>query len=424
VRVLFLNQCFYPDVVSTGQHLTDLAVALAEHDHQVTVMASNRGYDDPQVRFAKRECWKGIEIVRLPSFAFGKTARWRRAFNFASLLIIYLLRLAITPRQDVVVAMTSPPLIAFAATLFVQVKGGRLIHWIMDMNPDEAVAAGWLRERSLATRTLDGLQHFALRKADTVVALDRFAYKRLVEKGIDPGKLETISPWSHYDAVNYDDAARKAFRARHDLTDKFVVMHSGNHSPCHPLNTLLEAAERLRAMPEIVFCFIGGGSEFGKVRQFALSRKLKNVVCLPYQPREQLSASLSAGDLHVVVMGDRFVGIVHPCKIYNVLRIGSPFLYIGPAESHVTDIMAAINSNRKACTSAHGEVDEVAQQITNAARQGLRRSERKMVAAADCFSTNQLAKMVQVVEASNSTPASEKLLVAAGIRSERDQPVA
>ena len=51
MRILLLNQCFYPDVVSTAQHLTDLAVALAERGHSVTVVASRRGYDNPSKRF-------------------------------------------------------------------------------------------------------------------------------------------------------------------------------------------------------------------------------------------------------------------------------------------------------------------------------------------------------------------------------------
>ncbi len=47
MKVLLLNQCFYPDVVATAQQLTHLAVGLAEKGHQVTVIAGDRGYDDP-----------------------------------------------------------------------------------------------------------------------------------------------------------------------------------------------------------------------------------------------------------------------------------------------------------------------------------------------------------------------------------------
>src|SRR6266699_3329465 len=67
-----------------------------------------------------------------------------------------------------------------------------------------------------------------------------------------------------------------------------------------------------------------------------------NIVCLPYQPLSALAGSLSAADLHVVVMGEPFVGIVHPCKIYNVLAVCAPVLYLGPRPNHVTEILDAM----------------------------------------------------------------------------------
>src|SRR6185436_7315207 len=110
------------------------------------------------------------------------------------------------------------------------------------------------------------------------------------------------------------------------------------------------------------------GSEFASVRQFAQSRDLSNIVCLPYQPRAQLGAALSAADLHVVIMGEPFVGIIHPSKIYNVLSVGAPFLYIGPAQSHVIDIVAEMNDDRRSYVSQQGEIDQVVQQIIEATR--------------------------------------------------------
>jgi hypothetical protein len=115
-------------------------------------------------------------------------------------------------------------------------------------------------------------------------------------------------------------------------------MYSGNHSPCHPLDTLMGAAVELKTRDDVVFCFIGGGSEHAKVRDFAARHELGNVSCLPYQPLGELSSSLSAADMHVVVMGEAFVGIVHPCKVYNIMSVGAPVLYIGPTPSHITDL--------------------------------------------------------------------------------------
>lgn len=397
MKITLLNQCFYPDVVATGQHLTDLAVALSERGHEVTVITSRRGYDDPQQRFKKRERWKGIDIVRLPSSALGKTARWRRAVDFATLLIAYVVRLAITPRQDVVVALTSPPLIAFLGSLFVRIKGGRFLYWIMDLNPDEALAAGWLSEGSLVTRTLEGLQNFALARAETVVALDRFMSGRLVDKGIPLKRVKIVSPWPHADVPTFDAAGREAFRRRHQLDEKFVVMYAGNHSPCHPLNTLLDAAERLRHNQDVLFCFVGGGSEFAGVRQFANARELTNILCLPYQPRAELAALLSAADLHVVIMGEPFVGIIHPCKIYNLMRVGSPFLYIGPSQSHVTDIVGEMKLKR-AYVSQHGNVDEVVRHILDAAAQGPDSARRVTLPSRSSDGLVQMIEMVETAE--------------------------
>ena len=368
MRVLLLNQCFYPDVVSTAQHLTDLAKGLSESGHEVTVIASDRGYDDPSARFPRHESWNSIEIIRIPSVSIGKQSKVRRALNFASFLTACSLRLLMLSRFDVVVALTSPPLISFLAALFVAIKGGRFCFWVMDLNPDEAIAAGWLRERSLVARLLQRLLVYSLKRADRVIVLDRFMRDRVLAKSVEPDHVNVLPPWSHDGVISYTKAGREEFRARHGLTGKFVVMFSGNHSPCHPLDTLLEAALTLSEHDEFAFCFVGGGTEQNKVREFSRRHNLQNIVCLPYQPLDWLSDSLSAADLQVVVMGDKFTGIVHPCKIYNILRIGVPLLYIGPAESHITDIVGQFKTHQ-IFVHRHGDATSIVQTITLSAKQ-------------------------------------------------------
>jgi glycosyltransferase involved in cell wall biosynthesis len=367
MKILLLNQCFYPDVVATAQHLTDLAVELASQGHSVTVLASRRGYDDPAARYAPRETWKGISIIRIPSLGLGKRSKWGRVLDIASYWVSCMVRLALLGRFDVVVALTSPPLISLLGALFARLKRATFVCWVMDLNPDEAVAAGWLRGRSLAARILERMVRYSFSRADRIVVLDRFMKERIAAKGVPEEKLAVIPPWSHDNAVRFDEAARRRFRARHRLSNRFVVMYSGNHSPCHPLDTLLEAADRLASQPQFTFCFVGGGKEFGKVQRFAQARRLQNVLCLPYQPLDQLSGSLSAADLHVVVLGDPFVGIVHPCKVYNIMRIGSPMLAISPTPSHLTDLLSQGAFDEQGTVVSHGDVEAVVECIQDSA---------------------------------------------------------
>jgi len=366
LKYLLLNQCFYPDVVSTAQHLTDLASGLAERGHEVTVVTSDRGYDNPDKRFPQHEVWNNITIHRIPSLSFGKTTKLRRALNFGSFLTVCSLRLLTLGSFDVVVALTSPPLISFLASWFVAIKGGRFVFWVMDLNPDEAIAAGWLRNESFSARVLKWMLNHSLKQSDRTIVLDRFMRLRVLEKGIDAERVSILPPWSHDDTVKYSEEGRREFRRTHAIERKFVVMYSGNHSPCHPLKTLLEASQSLAGNDEIVFYFVGGGSEYIKVQEFASTNQLKNITCLPYQPLNKLSASLSAADLHVVVMGEDFAGIVHPCKIYNIMTVGVPTLYIGPDESHVSDLAAEIELNQIS-VARHEDVDTVVKLITEAA---------------------------------------------------------
>jgi glycosyltransferase involved in cell wall biosynthesis len=363
MRITLINQTFYPDVAATGQHLADLAAHLAERGHEVRVVTSRRAYDDPGKVFPKQETWRGVRILRVFATGFGKRARWRRAADFASFLCSCCWRLLWLPRQDVVVAMTSPPLVSFIGAWFARLRGSRFCYWIMDLNPDEALAAGWLAPGSFAARSLECCSRFSLRNASKIVVLDHFMQKRILEKEIEPQKIVVIPPWSLDSEVQFDPEGRKRFRKLHGLDDKFVVMYSGNHSPCHPLDTILNAAQKLAEDRAVTFLFVGGGSQFAKVKQFAVEHSLSNIQCLPYQPMDQLAGALSAADLHLVVMGNPFVGLVHPCKIYNILRVGSPLLYIGPQPSHISEIINELNGQPFCAWAEHGQVERVIQHI-------------------------------------------------------------
>ncbi|HEU5130702.1 MAG TPA: glycosyltransferase family 4 protein, partial [Pyrinomonadaceae bacterium] len=277
------------------------------------------------------------------------------------------------------------------AALFVKLKGGSFCFWVMDLNPDEAIAAGWLDEKSPTSRVLQRMLNYSFRVAARTVVLDRFMKERVIAKGVDPAHVAIVPPWSHDDHVQYSAAGREEFRRKHRLAEKFVVMYSGNHSPCHPLDTLLNAARTLKERSEIAFCFIGGGSEQVKVRELAAQHELTNVKCLPYQPLNELSDSLSAADLHVVVMGDEFVGIVHPCKVYNIMSVGAPTLYIGPTPSHVTDI-ASQQQSRFFLTS-HNDVAGVVKAVLDA----MQRHERQP--AISFAKHTLLPQLIEVIEA-------------------------
>ncbi len=339
MKILLINQTFYPDVVATAQQLTDFAVDLASQGHEVTVLAARRGYSAPHTMHKAKEIYQGVKIIRVWPFTFGRKTRLFRIIDFTMVYLSFSWKLLRMGRFDRVVALTTPPLIGWIALLFARLRRSKFIYWMMDINPDQAIEMDWIRSDSPRARILRNTLKFTLRGCDRAVVLDRFMQERIIAKGAEPSKIYVNPPWSHDEDLETISHEKNPFREKYNLRNKFVVMYSGNHSICHPLTTLLEGAVALRNDPSVVFMFIGAGERVDEVTEVKESFKLHNVIQLPYQERENLRFSLSAADLHVVVMGTPYVGIVHACKIYGILKIGRPFVYIGPEKSHIGDII-------------------------------------------------------------------------------------
>ena len=128
MKFVFLNQSFHPDVVSSAQHLADLAAALAGRGHQVSVVAGRRAYDAPRTLFRKKERWQGVRVVRVRGTGLGKQAKWRRAVDSLSFMLLSFIELALIQRPDVVLAMTSPPLIGVIGLTKVSVNNNVIFY--------------------------------------------------------------------------------------------------------------------------------------------------------------------------------------------------------------------------------------------------------------------------------------------------------
>ncbi|MEA2708424.1 MAG: colanic acid biosynthesis glycosyl transferase WcaI [Phycisphaerales bacterium] len=352
--LLVLSQVFVPDPASVGQHMADVAFEMAARGHRVLVYTSARGYENPNNIYPKRETIRGVEIRRLGFASFGKKNLLIRAFGTASFMVQAILIVLTTRKLGGIFFSTSPPLIGIAAMIGKWFRRVPIAYWAMDLNPDQLIAMGKITKTSLTARVLETANRLILNNSSLVVALDRFMADRLRLRVRDiDRKMLVMPPWPHDAHLEPLPHRENPFRAKHDLTEKFVIMYSGNHSPSNPLRTLLEAARQLKDHAKLQFMFVGGGLGKKEVEAFAKEHDVRTIVSLPYQPLADLRYSLSAADVHVVSLGEDMVGIVHPCKIYGAMTVGRPILFLGPRPSHVADIL---DENPIGKQVAHGDV--------------------------------------------------------------------
>ncbi|HEY3356082.1 MAG TPA: glycosyltransferase family 4 protein [Polyangia bacterium] len=359
MRVLLLNQYFWPDEAATAQLATDLAEDLVARGDEVTVVASAGAYAGPAAT-CRRETYRGIDIRRVPATSFGRKTKLHRVADYATFYAGAALELARAGRHDVIIVLTTPPLLNTLGVALQALRGERLVLWVMDVYPEIAVALGVFPARGLLTAGLRAAARLVYRRADAVVALGELMAERLVAAGAPRDRVHVIHNWADGAAITPIPRAQNAFARELGLTDELVIGYSGNFGNCHDVTTILEAAKLLRDRRDILWLFIGDGPRRAEVAA-AITRDGLHAQLLPYQPRARLAESLSAPDVHLVTILPGFEGLLVPSKLYGCLAAGRAVAYVGPPGTEVARI---IGDGRCGVAVAPGDAHGLAQQVT------------------------------------------------------------
>jgi glycosyltransferase involved in cell wall biosynthesis len=340
MKLLFLNQCYWPDHVSTAQHLTDLAEGLAARGHDVTVLCSRNPYTGGGSVFPRRQTHHGVLIHRVPTLGYGKSAGIKgRMLDYLSFHLLAFLKGLRLPAPDVVITLTSPLLVGVLGWLLAVLRRVRHVHWCMDLFPDTGVLFGIVRENGFAHRVCAFLTRRYLRSARGIVAISPYMVERIKRYGVREDCLHVVPVWAVGADLGPIPHGANWFLREHRLEGKFIVMFSGNLELGGDMDTLIGALAELRDDPDILFVLISEGPRLERFRDLSARASLPNVRFLPYQDRGVLAYSLSAGDLHIVTNRKGLAGLRVPGKTYGILAVGRPILYIGEPRCEVADLV-------------------------------------------------------------------------------------
>jgi colanic acid biosynthesis glycosyl transferase WcaI len=343
VRLTLVNQFYAPDISPTAQMAASLAEHRAEHGDDVTIVTGRAGYLERYSPPAPVRTGPRLRVHRIWTPHLGKSSLWRRLLGYLTFTAGGTLRLITLPPQDVIVAMTTPPLIVVAAILHrVLHRRTRVVLWSMDCYPDAAERFGELRPGGPLSRVLRSVNRWAFRRIDHVVALDGAmidllrAYTTQPEPGFSvipnweravqfPPPGPAIEPWAGYDELPAEG--------------RTVVVYLGNTGVGHRFDTVLDAAEELG--DEALFLFVGGGARWDELQAAAGGRRLGNVAFRGYVPKEDTPAVMAGAHGALITLDERSLGVMSPSKLHANLAAGLPVLYVGPAGSNVDEAIAA-----------------------------------------------------------------------------------
>jgi putative colanic acid biosynthesis glycosyltransferase WcaI len=336
MRILAVNQFYAPDESATSQLLTELCEDLAAVGHRVTVIASRGTYLGGS-RLVPRETRDGVRIVRPWATSLGKANIPRRLGDYVTFWAGALAAALHQDDVDVILALTTPPIIAAGAALAAARRGVPLVTWVQDVYPEVAAEFGVLSARGVPYRTLELLVRATHSATASIVALSQGMQRRLERQGAPTERVRVIPNWADGSVLKSIPHDANPFRNEQALNGKFVAMYSGNLGVGHDIGTFVDAARLLRKrLPHLVCCFVGDGARRQEAEKRAAG--LDNVRFLPYQPKRRIAESLSAADVHLVSLREGLDGLLVPSKFYGALATGRPVCYVGPDQCEVAEV--------------------------------------------------------------------------------------
>ncbi|MBU0491224.1 MAG: glycosyltransferase family 4 protein [Chloroflexi bacterium] len=337
MRILVLAHFYPPEMGGAAARLHGLARWLVRYGHQVTVVTGLPNYPTGLVpagyrgRWRVRETMDGVDVLRTWVYASSHRGSLRRLANYFSFVVSAIIAGLTTGRSYDVILASSPPLfIGLAGLALARMHRVPWVFDIRDLWPDVAVEAGEFAPDAAITRLGYGLARFLYRQSDHITPVTENKRQKLLTAGVPAAKLTIVPNGVDLDLVAPADGDK---RAELGLTDQFVILYAGLIGIAQGVEVVVEAADRLRAHPNIHFLIVGDG-----VRREALAHRvaqlgLSNVTLLPRQPREQIPAFMAAANVCLVPLVSSKLEDAVPSKLLEAWAYGRPVILAAGGEA-------------------------------------------------------------------------------------------
>lgn len=328
MNVLVYSQHFWPETI----RINEVAESLREAGCEVTVLTGQPNYPEGRIfdgyrasAIGAEDHPRGFTIHRVPLVPRGRGSAPRLVANYLS----FILSAAIVGRHHfkgrrfdaILVFGSSPVLQALGALALRRATGAALVTWVQDLWPESLQATGFVRNR-FALAIVAKLVAWLYRQHDLllvqspafVAPVRALAGRTPVEVHLNPGERA-------FEQVGVEHPPSV------ELEPGFNVVFAGNLGMAQALDTVLDAAERLRAYEDVRLVIVGSGVRSAWMTAQIARRGLDNVRMLGRFPPEAMPGLLKqASGLLVSLARSPILEATVPSKVQAYLAAGVPIV--------------------------------------------------------------------------------------------------
>lgn len=339
MKILLIAINYEPEPTGIGPYVASLARNLLARGHDVRVLTGVPHYPS-WTTAAEATPWRSDEVIdgvpvrRLRHFVPRGGIGARRVL----MELTFGAQVMTTRwgRPDLVLTVSPPLIPSVMACLRARVSPSRPAVSIWSQDLYTRGVSELSRERRAMVRLARALEGSALRRADSVIAIDeRFRSFMCGELGVRPELVHVHRNWMH---LGENLPVEPPERVRRRLGWRgTVALHAGSMGEKQGLEHLVEAARIAQQVgSDITFVLMGHGSRRPQVEELAAG--CPNVVVMDPVPTSDFSATLRAADVLLVCERPGVREMALPSKLTSYFMAGKPVV----ASTHPTGTAAAL----------------------------------------------------------------------------------
>ena len=332
LRILLVSQYFWPESFI----INDLVKTLVAQGHFVEVLTGKPNYPDGEIfdGYTADNCMNELFIDRVivhrvplhPRGSGGAKGLLKNYCSFVFNGLKHFHRLVKDKQYDVIFVFAMSPIIQVIPAIYLKFRMKlHLAVWVQDLWPESVKATGFIKN-PLMLLVLGWLVKTLYFFTDTLLVQSR-AFHKPVSRYARSDKI-VYYPNSYLDTQLQVSSETQIPRAVLDMMEKhFCLVFAGNLGTAQSLETLIQAAENLRHLPEVKLVIVGSGSMESWLKQQVASKNLDNLLLVGRFPPTEIAQFFSRAEgLLVTLKKEEIFSYTIPSKIQAYLAAGRPII--------------------------------------------------------------------------------------------------
>lgn len=336
----------YPNIEKSSNIYTDLAQALRDENHTITVLVTEESSKISKTDIKQEG---GISVLRVKVGNLYNVGLIEKGITF--LKSSFLTKKAISKflnneKFNIILFMSQP--VTIAKTVKWAMKKYKCPSYLMmkDIFPQNGIDIGIMKRNSPITLYFKLQEKKLYKTATTIGCMSKMNKEYLLRhnKYLKEEKLE-LFPNTQKITENIDTLQEKKLRKKYSIPeDTTLAIYGGNLGKPQGVDFFIEVLEKYKNNSKINFLIIARGTEKDKLYNYIKNNNIKNVYTYDLMPREDYINITRECDVGLIFLDKRFTIPNYPSKSLAYFDASIPIMAALDINNDFKDLIEESNS--------------------------------------------------------------------------------